>query len=540
MNRHKYTLLFLLLLSAIGLRAQFYLNGDAFQRNDTCYQLTYDVNNSGGSIWNPDKVNLNESFDVVLEVMLGCKDADGADGMVFGFQPVSTSIGALGGSIGFGGVMPSLGVEIDTWQNTTLGDPTFDHLAIIKNGVLSHSGPTNLAGPVQAKNGQSNIEDCRMHDLRVNWDAIAKKLEVWFDCELRLTYTGDIVHEIFLGNPEVFWGFTSATGGFNNIHQVCIRYTTFLDQLQDVVVCPGGQLQLHVPGGIRYQWDPPDGLSDPASPSPIVRPRETTTYEVTVWDSCNRPFTDDLTVTVAGDSVFFDLGPDTTLCDLETLKLDVTTPTAEYIWSDGSTRPDFLVQFPGYYAVTVTRTDTFCRAEDRISIDYKYLPVFQLGPDTTLCFGEVIQLSAAYPGATNRWSDGSAGDTILVTNQGPVTLSMTNYCGTSTDRVFIGFENCREIFLPNAFSPDGDGINDRFYPQDGGDVVNIPIIRIFNRWGGLVFENRDILPNTPDAGWDGKYQGKPAAKGMYVYYLEVWYRDRSEEQIAGEVYLLDK
>ncbi len=536
----KYLCLFWLLLSANGLFAQFYLNGDAFQRNDTCYQLTYDVNNSVGSIWNPDKINLDASFEVVLEVFLGCKDADGADGLVFGFQPVSTSIGAAGGSIGFGGVTPSLGIEIDTWQNTTLSDPTFDHIAIIKNGALEHSGPNNLAGPIQAKNGQANIEDCRMHDLRVNWDAAARKLEVWFDCELRLTYTGDIVREIFGGNPEVFWGFTSATGGFNNIHQVCIRYTTFLDQLQDVVVCPGGQLQLNVPGGVRYQWVPPDGLSDPASPSPIVRPGETTTYEVTVWDSCNRPFTDDLTVTVAGDSVFFELGPDTTLCDLETLLLDVTTPTAQYLWSNGSTRPDFLVQFPGYYAVTVTRTDTFCMAEDRIHVDYRYLPVFQLGPDTTLCLGEVIQISASYPGATNLWSDGSTGDTVLVTNEGPVTLAMTNYCGTATGRVFVGYEDCREIFLPNAFSPNGDGINDRFYPQDGGDVINISVMRVFNRWGGIVFENGDFLPNAPDAGWDGKFQGKPAAKGMYVYYLEVRYRDRSEEQIAGEVYLLDK
>ncbi|HMQ61944.1 MAG TPA: gliding motility-associated C-terminal domain-containing protein [Flavilitoribacter sp.] len=527
-----------LLLIANGLTAQFYLNGDAFQRNDTCYQLTYEVNNSVGSIWNPVKINLNNSFDVVLEVMLGCKDANGADGLVFGFQPVSTSIGQGGGSIGFGGVAPSLGVEIDTWQNTDLADPTFDHIAVIKNGNLAHSGPNNLAGPVQAKAGQNNIEDCKMHDFRVNWDAGQKKLDVYFDCELRLSYTGDIVRDIFFGDPEVYWGFTSATGGFNNVHQVCIRYTTFLNQLQDVVVCPGGHLQLNVPGGVRYQWSPPDGLSDPTSPSPIVSPVQTTHYEVTVWDSCDRPFKDDVTVSVAGDSVFFDLGQDTVLCDLNTLTLDVTTPTAQYQWQDGSIGPTKLVQFPGFYSVTVTRTDTICMAEDRIQVDYKYLPVFNLGPDTTLCVGDIIFLNASVPGADNLWSNGSTGDTILVGQEGPVTLAMTNYCGTATDQVYISYEDCRDIFLPNAFSPNDDGINDRFYPQDGGDVTDIYLLRIFDRWGNQVFENSDFLPNDPNSGWNGQFRGKPAAQGMYVYFLEVRFRDRTRQRISGEVYLL--
>ena len=109
---------------------QFFLNGDATMLNDSCFQLTSETNWQVGSIWNPDKIDLRRSFDLVMEVFPGCDD-EGADGLVFGLQPISTSIGTSGEDLGFGGVVPSLGVEIDTYFNGNKGDPEFDHLAII-------------------------------------------------------------------------------------------------------------------------------------------------------------------------------------------------------------------------------------------------------------------------------------------------------------------------------------------------------------------------------------------------------------------------
>ena len=287
---------------------QFFLNGDAIATNDSCYQLTPAVNNSSGSVWNETKINLNESFNVVMQVSLGCQDGNGADGIVFGFQPVSTSIGSVGEGIGFQNITPSLGIEMDTWQNFNLNDPTFDHIAIIKNGNLNHGTSNTLAGPIQASASNPNIEDCNFHDLRVNWDANSHTLEVYFDCQQRLSYTGDIVNDIFNGNAEVFWGFTSATGGANNVHAICFTYTTFLDNLKDVVMCPGGSLRLEAKGGLRYEWSPTQGLSNPNIADPIVSPTQTTDYLVTIYDECEQPFFDELTVFVAGDSVFFDLG----------------------------------------------------------------------------------------------------------------------------------------------------------------------------------------------------------------------------------------
>ena len=70
---------------------EFFLNGSATQSNDTCWVLTPDELWQVGSIWNEQKINLNESFQVLMDMYFGCRDSDGADGIVFGFQPVSTS-----------------------------------------------------------------------------------------------------------------------------------------------------------------------------------------------------------------------------------------------------------------------------------------------------------------------------------------------------------------------------------------------------------------------------------------------------------------
>ncbi|KAA3635145.1 MAG: hypothetical protein DWQ02_10310 [Bacteroidetes bacterium] len=516
--------------------AQFFLNGAALQMSDsTCYQLTPEENNSVGSIWNPEKINLNESFEVVLEVFLGCKGSDGADGIVFGFQPVNTSIGTNGGSLGFGGVQPSIGIEIDTWENTNNGDPVVDHIAIIKNGNLNHNSSTNLEGPVQASASAIDIEDCNYHDLRVSWNADQQLLEVYFDCDWRLSYTGDIVDDIFGGDPWVYWGFTAATGAFNNFHRVCLKYTTFLDELEDVTMCPGGQVPFEISDGVSYSWSPQEGLDDPFSATPIASPEETTLYTVEIRDNCNYLFQDDVLVEVAGDSVFFDLGPDTMLCESNLLNLDVTTPTATYMWNDGSQEPVYNVSQSGTYMVTVTRTDTFCISTDRVTVDYTELPEVELGGDAVLCFNQKITLNAGHPLAeTYLWQDGSSGNFLEVSTPGYYWVELSNTCGTIKDEIDIVFEDCREFYVPNAFSPNFDGINDYFLIYDDGDIVNISHLTIFDRWGGLVYENKNLVPNVESSGWNGR----DAAAGVYTWFAKIEFKDGKTVMESGDVLLI--
>ena len=315
MNRFARLLgLFVILCHATCLTGQapFFLNGNAISINDSCFQLTTAVNDQAGSLWNGKLVNLNESFEVLADLFVGCQDINGADGIVFGLQPISTSIGGGGGDIGFGNVQPSLGVEFDTYQNGDFGDPSFDHITVIRDGVLNHNLPAGaLAGPVQANAGDVNIEDCQYHPVRITWDAPTQTLEVYLDCELRISYSADIVNDIFNGDPLVFWGFTSATGGLNNVHEVCFSYTSFLDQLVDQTICPGESIQLNASGGVSYQWSPATGLSDPTIANPVASPEATTLYTVEVIDDCGIPFYDEVLITVDNDqfAVAIDITP---------------------------------------------------------------------------------------------------------------------------------------------------------------------------------------------------------------------------------------
>ncbi len=530
------------LLFQLGVvEAQFFLNGSAVQLNDTCWTLTPAENNRVGSIWNGTKVNLNNSFQVIMDMYFGCKDGDGADGILFGLQPVSTSIGQAGEGLGFQGVSPSLGIEFDTWQNGNLSDPSSDHVAICKNGNLNHGGSTNLAGPVQANATNGNIEDCKWHKLRVDWDAPTQTLEVWFDCDRRLTYKADIVNQVFGGDPNVFWGFTSATGGANNLQQVCFSYVTFLDKFEDVVICPGGQYQITLSGGVEYQWSPSDGLSNPNIANPIAAPAQTAEYQVEILDACGNTFFDTINVIVDGDTVFFDLGVDTSICEGESLVLDATSfgnNSVVYEWSTGQATPTIAASQTRLYSVTVS-IDDYCKADDRKAITVIPLPKATLGPDTSLCLRQTLLLDATTTGDPSYlWQNGATSPMLTVTGPGTYTVLASNICGAKEASINVAYEDCRQVYFPNAFSPDGDGINDAFMPLDGGDVGMVHSLRIFDRWGGLVYELYDFKPNALGQGWDGFAKGKPASQGIYVWMAELEFKDGFRQLMAGEVMVL--
>ena len=157
--------------------AQFQLNGDASAINCKCYQLTPDMGNKAGSVWNINQIDLNQPFDYSFTVNLGCNNTSqwaGADGMVFALQPLNTSIGSSGGQMGLGGVSPSLGVYLDTYQNTAHGDIFNDHISINLDGDVIHSSSNNIAGPYDL----GEIENCIAEPLRITWDPVATLLNV--------------------------------------------------------------------------------------------------------------------------------------------------------------------------------------------------------------------------------------------------------------------------------------------------------------------------------------------------------------------------
>ena len=113
----------------------------------------------------------------------------------------------------------------------------------------------------------------------------------------------------------------------------------------------------------------------------------------------------------------------------------------------------------------------------------------------------------------------------------------TNSCSaTASFSVRVNTE--RRVFLPNAFSPNDDGQNDRFGPSAGPDVEVLRTFRVFDRYGSLVFERFNLGTNDPNDGWDGSFRGQRLRPGVFVWQLEVQFVDGRTEWFAGDVALL--
>ena len=97
----------------------------------------------------------------------------------------------------------------------------------------------------------------------------------------------------------------------------------------------------------------------------------------------------------------------------------------------------------------------------------------------------------------------------------------------------------RAVYIPSAFSPDNDGINDIFQIfARPGIVENIHTFQIFDRWGNLLFEQTDFLPNNPSFGWDGIFRGKLMNNAVFAWYAQIEFIDGETELFEGDVTLL--
>ena len=221
MNLKTFTTLFFGLICCSILLAQkptfedFTIQGSTYLTEQDCFRLTEDVDYASGSIWYKKPIDLMQPFMIELSIMAGCNDSLGADGMVFIFSPQTNRLGYVGEGIGFSGLRPSVGIEIDTWRNYHLNDPAEDHIAIMANGRVGHYN--DLAGP----NAITNVEDCINHSLVILWQPNIQKLSVQIDSREVIAAQHDLVNGIFGGNPIVYWGVTAATGRKSNIHEVC-------------------------------------------------------------------------------------------------------------------------------------------------------------------------------------------------------------------------------------------------------------------------------------------------------------------------------
>ncbi len=193
----------------------------------------------------------------------------------------------------------------------------------------------------------------------------------------------------------------------------------------------------------------------------------------------------------------------------------------------------------GTYTITLYGNYRVCPdVSASMQLLVKPSPVINLGPDTAICLDGAAyaledKINAADPKATWLWSTGATTSSILVKHDGSYSATVTiDQCST-TDEVKV-VKDCN-IDVPNSFTPNGDGVNDYFFPRQFlSNGVTTFTMTVYNRWGQKVFETQ-----KPDGrGWDGRFNDKMQPVGVYIYSIKVTMKNGRAEEYTGNVTLL--
>ncbi len=270
----------------------------------------------------------------------------------------------------------------------------------------------------------------------------------------------------------------------------------------DTSVCQNTTVSLNAGNAAAYLWNTGDTTQN-------ISVNTTGQYYVTTTTgNCN--FSDTINVTVVALPAF-DLGNDTILCVNETIELDATSASqSSYLWSNGNNSPTILANTTGTYSVVVTVGN--CATAD--SIHVTITQPLDLGADIALCTTPHAELDAGNPGATYLWNDNSTAQTLEISAPGIYWVTVNNSVCTISDTVIAsGSLGEGMIFIPNTFTPgNANALNDKFNAY--GDGITYFHMRIFDRWGQLLYETTDI-----NQGWDGFYKGRLVQQDSYVYVI---------------------
>ena len=265
---------------------------------------------------------------------------------------------------------------------------------------------------------------------------------------------------------------------------------------------------------------------------------ETGTYTLQATNALGCTATDSIFINTISNPVF-SLGQDVTICEGESTSLmPAPVPTSpQFDWNTGAMGDRLAITDAGTYSLTITDQETGCQAIDSILLTVQSKPLFTYSPkDTVYCPGVGLRLEAKSLGVASldfTWMEGNFGPFFDVPSSGDYMLMASDGFCTDTLQFTIPQGLCQaNVYLPNAFSPNGDGRNDLF--QAFGPDIEVLSLQIYNRWGGLVYEGKGA-----QSAWDGSTVGEKAETGTYVYVLE--YKNiLSLEQgnLSGEVMLI--
>lgn len=240
-------------------------------------------------------------------------------------------------------------------------------------------------------------------------------------------------------------------------------------------ICEGDTLNLYASGARTYKWFPPTGLDNPESSNPVASPNETVEYIVVAYEASCIPDTNKVKVVIHP------------LPDVNA-KGERTVPAG-------------------------TATDLFASGKGYTRIEW--VPDYAISCKT--CSSPSVSPFKTTTYKVLAYSDFGCVDSAEVT--------ITVLCDNS------------QVFIPNTFTPNGDGQNDIFYPRGEG-INRVKSFRIYNRWGEVVFERNDFTLNDKTKGWDGTYNGNTLEPAVYIYTVEAYCETGELIKWKGDVSIL--
>ncbi len=280
----------------------------------------------------------------------------------------------------------------------------------------------------------------------------------------------------------------------------------------DVYIGPDTIICTQTPARIGTEIASVTYLWNTGETTPYINVAETDNYILSV--NLNGCVVSDTIAITAMPPPDIDLGDDGDICPEQTIVLDGSYSNSSYRWNTGETTPSITVTSAGAYHVTVT-TEHRCTGSDTITLSYYPEPTVSLGADTIVCEETPLRLSAwALNTDSLLWSDGSYGNMIQIRYGGEYIVTAINKCGTDRDTINVKQIFC-DIWLPNAFTPNGDGVNDVFRILGNLGRLEGVTLSVYNRWGERVFTTTDKYK-----GWDGYHKSVNAQMGTYVYLLQ--------------------
>jgi gliding motility-associated-like protein len=302
--------------------------------------------------------------------------------------------------------------------------------------------------------------------------------------------------------------------------------------IREAKICKGESLQLTAHGGVRFDWSPAAGLNNAAISFPLASPAVDTKYQLKVTNEYGCINNDSVDIKVS-QPITVVTTADTTICEGSSVQLNAWGALT-YKWS-----PEYSMNLPHSsstiakpdatttYTVIGYGNDNCFTDRKQVTVTVIPLPKLQSPKETSISAGSTLPLSVQTSQDVNQYSWTPSTYLNCTTCPSPlatpskgitynVTVSNAFGCKASDSLRVSLICSDADVFLPNTFTPNGDGANDIFYPRGKG-IRTIKFIRIFNRWGEMVYEKKDFNIDDRSAGWDGIYKGAKQASGVYVY-----------------------